>query len=671
MSRSPSPRVLLAVTAVAALAAMTALGPASQAAPPGPKPLPGSLVQAWKAMRYRPVHIPTVPTRRLYLTGTSLDQVNKVAGTPTASMSPAAPTGSSNVVQDTNPLLANGGSNDAGSAFWSGTFSGRINGVITLNWYWATLDAKTALDNIALSVFADPGTKTEKQIGSETVSVTTFGNTPQLVTSRVHVSGWVGKTIQISARPIYADASEDLRVYYGSSATPSRVDIPIRTMSIPVPRNPTVRDTNPLVVQATRIGRKAVEPTIGLTNQGNAFIVASYFDGLSPATPRTLIYASYDKNRSWHDVTPYIAGQSFPPTTLDPYLYVDRSTGRVFSDDLLAACSELLWSDDQGKTWSKGNPQACESPVDDHQTIVAGKPTAGVTTVGYPNVIYYCVNKIADAQCARSIDGGMTFGPTGAPAFEGVQQPGDGSPHSGPIAECGGLHGHIITDPGGRLFLPKGHCDQPWLAISEDGGTTWHQTLVNRMVVAGIQTAVASDTAGNLYYVWWAHDTDLPYMAVSRDHGLSFGPAMLVAPPGVQAVNFPSIDASDPGHVVLTFPGTTDPLPSAARPWNYYMAVTTNALDDQPVFHSATANAVDKPIHRGLCLGRCAGMFDFLDTKFAANGEAWGAEVQTCTSDACETASGPALSAREAANDAQGIVVRELSGPGIRKRSGG
>ena len=126
--------------------------------------------------------------------------------------------------------------------------------------------------------------------------------------------------------------------------------------------------------------------------------------------------------------------------------------------------------------------------------------------------------------------------------------------------------------------------------------------------------------------------------------------------------------ASDPGHVVISYPGTMDPDSSkASRPWNYYVAVTTNALADRPVFHSATANPLSDPVHRGVCLGRCAGMYDFLDVVLAPSGEIWATEVDTCTKD-CIRAQGPTLASKERAADAQGVAVRQLSGPGLRRR---
>ena len=425
-----------------------------------------------------------------------------------------------------------------------------------------------------------------------------------------------------------------------------------------------IKDTAPLALISTKIGRKASEPTIGVTKQGNAFMAAADFDGVSPATPRTLIYSSSDGDRSWHNVSPLVAGQPTPPTTLDPYIYVDPDTGRIYNDDLTVGCSFLQWSDDQGKTWQLGNPLACEAPVDDHQTVVTGKPRGGLITLGYPKVVYYCVNKVADVQCARSLDGGRTFTFTGTYPFLGVSA-GNGEDGTSP-AVCGSLHGHIITDPDGRLFLPKGHCDEPWVAISNDSGTTWKAVRVNKMKVASHQTSIASDNRGNLYYVWFGAKDKLPYLSVSRDHGDTWSKAYLIAPPGVLAVNYPSIDASEPGHVAIAFPGSTSDETKNARPWNYYVEVSTNALSQPPVFHSSTIQTPNDPIHRGPCLDRCAGMYDFIDVVIAPrSGALWASAVDTCTSAKCIAAEGPTLKSGESSDDAQGIAVRQLGGAGL------
>jgi hypothetical protein len=667
-ARPRSVRVLLVAAVTAAAGLTAALSPAGAAT--GPKPVTGGAVQAWQAAYYRPPKPVKIPTVTYFLTGGSNDDLARVAGTPTATFGRSKPTGGTDSSQTTTPATTQGTSSDPGTALWSAPYKGWISGRLTFTWWWATLDAASGLGgaNANLRVYADPGTPQQKLIGSNGVAISAFGSDPQKVTSVVDVKGVVAKALLIQLDPQYVDASQDLRVYYGSAAHPSSFTVPVGIAGpVPVPSTTAVRDTDPLVLASSYLGRKAAEPTIGITKQGNAFMVAADFDGLSPATPQTKIFATYDGNKSWKDVSPVVAGRSFPPTTLDPYLYVDPQTGRIFSDDLTVGCSVLQWSDDQGKTWSRGNPFACEMPVDDHQTIVAGDPPPGVQTVGYPNVIYYCVNKVGDSQCARSLDGGTTFTATGNPAFAGVQPAQDGSSSAAP-GFCGGLHGHIVTDPAGRLFLPRGYCGKPWLAMSEDGGTTWTQSQVSRLDIAGNQASVASDTAGNIYYLWWTADTLLPYLAVSRDHGKTFGPALLVGPPGLRAVNLPSIDAGAPGHVAISYPGTMDADASKpARAWNYYVAVSTNALADLPVFHSATANPLRDPIHRGVCLNRCAGMYDFLDVVIAPSGQTWAAAVDTCTK-ACSSAVGPTLGKGETATDAQGVGIRQLAGPGLPRR---
>ena len=664
--RRPARPLLLAGVVVAG--ALTAVLAPAAAAPAGPPAVKGGAVQAWQATPYKPPAPVKVPAVDYYFTGTATDQVDKLNGSNTASFSKTKPTGADEGSQNAEGGIGDGTPTDPTTAFWSAPYSGTIAGKVNLTWWWQTLDPATPALNapaFGIRVWADPGTPQQKLIGGNDVVMDAFGLTPTEEKATVDVKGVVSKTLLIQAIALFSDAGRGYRVVYGSAAHPSRFAIPTgAATSAPttIHTNPAVRDTAPLALSATDVGRKAAEPTIGITKKGNAFYAAADFDNVV-GQAKTMIYASYDGNKTWKDVSPRVAGESFPPATLDPYVYVDEETNRIFSDDLFVGCSLLQWSDDEGKTWSRGNPLACGLPVDDHQTVVTGNPRPGMTTNGYPNVVYYCTNKIGGAFCGASLDGGQTFRPAGGPAFEGVQpSPPDGTSASGP-GFCGGLHGHIVVDPAGRLYVPKGHCGNPWLAVSEDGGMTWRRTLVNTMSSAGIQTSVASDTAGNIYYLWWALDTKLPYMAVSKDAGRTFGPALLVGPPGLQGVNFPSIDAGRPGQVAISYPGTTDPAAAKpSRPWNYYVAVSSDALAARPVFHSATANPLSDPIHRGVCLSRCAGMLDFLDVVIDPAGVTWATAVDTCTK-ACAAAAGPNLSTAEQASDSVGLAVRQLSSP--------
>jgi len=634
-----------------------------------PQPVKGGKTQAYQSTYHVKPKAAVVPSVRYYLTGEAQDQVNKLTETPSATFSRTKPTGTTDITQQTSPFVsvATSGSQDEGSAFWSAPYKGSLDGTMTIRWYWASSSPLSDEASLAVTVWADPGTKDEKAIGTGLSGPSLADGQPHVSTLRLQVKGKVAKELRVMARARYVDGSNDITAHYGSVGSPSWFELP--RGKTPPPRLPStepVKDRNPLVISATRIGRNSMEPTIGVTKQGNAFMTAADFDAISPANGRTLIYSSTDGNTSWHNVTPLVAGQPVSPVTLDPYLYVDPDTDRVYNDDLTAACSFLTWSDDQGKTWTQGNPLACESPVDDHQTLVTGVPPAGVTTTGYPKVVYYCVNKVADVQCARSTDGGMTFVFTGGIPFEGVKQGEEGNPPE----FCGGLHGHISTDPAGRVLLPKDHCGIPALAVSDDAAGSWRVSAVSKVRVAPgpVDPSVASDSAGNLYYLWLGADDLLPYMAVSRDHGRTWGPTLLVAPPGLVAANFPTIAADGKGHVVISFPGTTSRSEAAGRPWNYYVAATDNALADRPTFHSTTANPVADPIHRGACLDRCAGMFDFVDVIIAPRtGELWAAAVDTCVSAKCLEATATQTASPDASG-AAGLAIRQLSGPGLRRR---
>jgi hypothetical protein len=427
----------------------------------------------------------------------------------------------------------------------------------------------------------------------------------------------------------------------------------------------------PLEFRSTYVGHSAVEPTMGVDKEGKAFFIAATFDGLAGA--RSLLLRSGDDNASWTSaqppVAPGVSGDGHP-VTQDPYLYVDPQYGRVFDVDLTLAGSYLSFSDDQGKTWTRGAAISVFG-VNDHQTLFTGPPVLGLPTTDpdFPKVVYYCVNQLEGSFCAHSLDGGRTFLNGGAPAFAAA-----GSDAQGETSGCGGLHGHGVTDSKGRVFLPRG-CGSPVLAVSDNGGATWREVQIlsegSDIGVADVQTSIAVDAADNLYYVWWDDVHQLPYLSVSRNAGASWSRPRMIAPPGVQAVNFPTIAAGSPGRIAITFPGTLSKnADDITRPWFSYVVESVDALGYTPTFLSVVANpgGLADPIHRGDCFGRCGRMYDFLDVVVDASGIAWGTATDTCTPLAeCSTRRVGGFSdltdENGAAESADGVAFRQISGP--------
>jgi hypothetical protein len=387
------------------------------------------------------------------------------------------------------------------------------------------------------------------------------------------------------------------------------------------------------------LGSISYEPTIGVTRKGGVF----YFPAFSAFSnvAEDSVMRSADQGATWQQIKPSLAGQNTHRINFDPYLYVDPVTSRVFLDDLAnVACSALSWSDDEGASWTHAAAGCMET---DHQTLFAGPPRTS-TTVGYPNVVYRCaINAVALAgastmsTCQRSLTGGGSWLPPGQPAFVSQAR----------APPCDGALGHGFVDAKGVVYLPKGYCGQPWLAMSKDEGLTWQRVQVanNGMSKQGSaesgaeshEAGVGVDALGNVYYDWIATDR-LPYLAVSRDGGSTWSPPISMAPPGVNEASLPALIAGGVGKIASVFMGSSNspgaPFSGdyAHTTWDGYITLSFNALDRQPTFEAVSVNPASDPLGRGTCLSiRCGNVGDFLDVRISPDGSAWAAFVDTCT----------------------------------------
>lgn len=396
-----------------------------------------------------------------------------------------------------------------------------------------------------------------------------------------------------------------------------------------------------------RLGVTAWEPTVGLTSDGTIYFkaqpVRSNTDPqvtYTNSSVRSVTMRSNDDGVSWRTAF------DLHPNSLDPYLFVDKRTDRVFTNDYEGPCHALSYTDD-GEDWNVRHVGCVYNT--DHQTFFAGPPRTS-DPQGYPNIVYLCTigtgattSSGTSMVCSKSLDGGDSFSPTGEPAFtveenlEGECDPGNG-------------HGHV--GPDGTVYLPAGYCGQPHLAISEDEGQTWNRVQVadNGMFneVGGLtnhEAAVTVDESGNIYYMWIAEDR-LPYLSISRDKGATWSEPMMIGAPGLNQTSLPTMAKGANDNLAFAYMGsknapTGPPFPTESDAyenvtWNGYLSVTTNALDDDPVFYSASVNNPNDPMREGDCGPvRCNAVGDFIDVQVGPEGKPWAAFSDACRDGVC------------------------------------
>jgi len=408
-------------------------------------------------------------------------------------------------------------------------------------------------------------------------------------------------------------------------------------------QNATARAVQGVSAAAFPTAHDGGEPTIGVTDEGRIFVTSATFHNFGG--PRTDILRSEDGGKTWSDVSPLVAGTRSHPVTGDPMLFLDVETNRLFDiDQIDIACDYLSSSDDNGYTWTPAVP-ACLYPPSDHQTITTGTPKLLPASPVYGKTIYVCMNQVAQTNCERSLDGGLTF-QQATPPFQGVDlSEGSGDPTN---AVCSGLVGHLKAAPDGTLYLPRDQCGRPLVAISKDSATTWTVKQVSDQKVQGSDPAVAIDENGTAYYTWNVPGGLL--LSSSKDQGATWSDPVQVMAPGLTAANIPAIAAGHGDRVVLAYyatasPGGYPPIQKDQKvadnaTWDAYLAVVTNATSATPTVLTVRLNDAGDVLARGNCgPGRCFGVFDFIDVQVDHDGRPWVALVDSCH-DACDKAGG-------------------------------
>ncbi|MDX6274170.1 MAG: hypothetical protein QOJ92_1380 [Frankiales bacterium] len=344
---------------------------------------------------------------------------------------------------------------------------------------------------------------------------------------------------------------------------------------------PAATDPAPFgIYQQDGIGDNCGEPSLGVS-PGGAVLYACGLQAL-----RVSFDGKGSGSSTWTDVTPKVEGEQ----SSDPIIWQDPSTGRVFMNQLMPqGCSLMAYTDNFAETWTQ-TPLGCGAGIAfDHQTVGTGTPRLLKTAPTYPNIVYYCTNDVAAADCSTSLDGGLTFSPA-HPVF-------------GPESACAPITGHVKSAPDGTVYLmPDGCGAHQSVWVSENDATTWTERPIPGSTVGDAgHPVVATGHDGTVYAAWGSNDNvrgGRIHVSVSRDKGVHWtAPVPLGKEKGIKVSRFPIGVAGDGDRAVIGFLGST----SGGDPgnknlfkgrWDLYLSytydrgkhwVTYNATPGSPV----------------------------------------------------------------------------------------
>jgi hypothetical protein len=399
------------------------------------------------------------------------------------------------------------------------------------------------------------------------------------------------------------------------------------------------------------------------TGQTTCFKDLAYYTAPLGLGTYSFFWKSDDLGKTWRVPFHEPTGGRLPTQGVgggDSHQAVGEITHKVFFLDLPGPCETLNTSADLGETWTT-DPLGCgDNPgvIDDRQWIDVDEALVGPQYCGTPagttptcDNVYVSFIQVFDLTgttppwptlaMARSTHDGINgsfntdstcnllTGAVGGNPINSV--PGNLSPVpdsqetecpdpgdfflwvAGPVkADREGYSGRL--EPSHRVYIPfiraasfsGGSPWQVYVAISENGGETWHRQRIATRVnnPANIFPQLTVDRGGNLYYTWSEEksqdgEQDV-YYAFSTTGGESWSPPIPLTQETGDAAVFPWVQAGDPGQVDITYYKSNSGLNSnleGDQVWNTYFGQSQNALNTGSNFKSVQIS--DHPIHIG------------------------------------------------------------------------
>jgi hypothetical protein len=390
---------------------------------------------------------------------------------------------------------------------------------------------------------------------------------------------------------------------------------------------PRFENVNPPAAGPNTLGLHAGEPSIGI-----GLPITGHPEGraLFQADLQTLrvTFNGACAKPVWENKSPATSQEDF-----DPILFTDFTTGRTIAHLLSFAANVIVGESsvtdtspgNDGDVWTPSSGSGILSGVD-HQTVGGGPYHAPlIGTPANPHAVYYCSQALVEANCARSDDGGITYGPS-VIAYR---------------AECGGLHGHVKVAPDGTVYLPNKGCGTSQaVVVSEDNGLTWEVRKILGSASAGSDPSVGVGSGGRVYFGYADGDTTAA-ISVSDDKGKTWSnPLDVGATFGISNVVFPEVVAGDNDRAAFAFLGTPTAGglqgPRFTGIWHLYVATT---YDGGATWATVDATPND-PVQRGcIWLGGganiCRNLLDFNDVQIDHEGRVLVAYADGCSGGEC------------------------------------
>lgn len=383
------------------------------------------------------------------------------------------------------------------------------------------------------------------------------------------------------------------------------------------------------------------EPSIGIDLQteknGNGGTILSY-GGFSTYALRVTYNDCTSPARALFEATPLLTA-ALPRALGDPILFTIHNPAGTPDRTLVSQLNgtnapNIDYTDNDGTSYLPSQGSGVASGFD-HQTIGGGPYPASVINPGlYPNAVYYCSQEDAVANCARSDNGGVVFGPA-IPIYNASQ--------------CVGLHGHVKVAPDGTVYVPNRGCGGTGIlgpagqavVVSIDGGVNWtiHSVPGSKSASNDPSLGIGQNNVGkpgtnlagtNTIYFGYADGDKNPHIAVSHDRGATWGNDQDVGIPfGIQNVAFPSVTAGDDNRASFSFLGTNAPGAGTSQDtsfqgtWHLFVATT---YDGGLTWSTVDATPND-PVQRGviclagtLCATGTRNLLDFIDSTIDKEG---------------------------------------------------